>query len=67
MGTVLDVQDLPDDRVEYLKNLIVLWRKQEQNRQHQEKKAQKKEAIVFSTHDSKPLGPITRDEIYDHL
>lgn len=36
MGTMLDIQDLPDDRVEYLKNLIALWRKQE----GQEKKKQ---------------------------
>ena len=36
MGTMLDVQDLPDERVEYLKNLIELWRKQE----GQEKKEQ---------------------------
>ncbi len=36
MGTMLDVQDLPDERVEYLENLIALWRKQN----GQEKKEQ---------------------------
>ena len=70
MGTILDVQDLPDERVEYLKNLIALWRKQ--NQHHPEEKSGKAvkredQDIVFTAHPSKVIGRLTRQEIYDYL
>lgn len=62
-AAVLDVRDLPDERVEYLKNLIELWRTQ---RQGEQGKIRKKE-IEFTSQDSRTVGPITRDEIYDDI
>ena len=71
METTIDVKGLPKDRIEYLKNMVELWKKQIQN------SARKNEIeadfaapdrdIVFATHPSKVIGPLTRDEIYDHL
>ena len=70
METVLDVRDLPDERVEYLKNLITLWRKQDQDRpEEKNEKAVDREDqdIVFTAHPSKVIGRLTRQEIYDYL
>jgi hypothetical protein len=70
METVLDVRDLPDERVEYLKNLITLWRKQNQDHpKEKSEKAVKEEDrdIVFTAHPSKVIGRLTRQEIYDYL
>ena len=70
METVLDVRGLPDERVEYLKNLITIWRKQDQDRSEEkiEKNVDREDQdIVFTTHPSKVIGRLTRQEIYDYL
>lgn len=72
METILDVQDLPEDRIEYLRNLIALWKKQDKCGHHQEPADKQStgdldDDIVFATHPSKVIGPLTRNEIYDHL
>ena len=70
METVLDVRGLPDERVEYLKNLITIWRKQDQDRSEEkiEKNVDREDQdIVFTAHPSKVIGCLTRQEIYDYL
>ena len=71
METTIDVKGLPEDRIHYLKNLIELWRKQDEKRQQENEDKQSTadpdNDIVFSTHPSKVIGPLTRDEIYDYL
>ena len=62
MEKTLDVQGLTEERVRYLKSLIALWRKHADERSQRQRRE-----IAFATHDSKPVGPITRDEIYDHI
>ena len=72
MEGTLDVQGLPGDRIQYLKNLIALWKKQDERGQQEKEEDKQSTAdpdsdIVFATHPSKVIGPLTRDEIYDYL
>ena len=69
MERILDIGDLPDDRVEYLKNLIALWKKQDY--QHQEAAGDAAQGsdldkdIVFATHKSHVIGGISRATAYE--
>ena len=68
MERILDVGDLPDDRIEYLENLVALWRKQDSQQQKgagdvaQENDLDKD--IVFATHKSHIIGGISRATAY---
>jgi len=67
MDTVdaLDVKGLPQEKVNYLQKLIEQWR-QEVTEVKAEGNDLDKD-IVFTPHKSKVIGPLTRQEIYDHL
>ena len=66
METTIDVKGLPEDRIEYLKNMVALWKKQARDSSREEA-ADPDNDIIFATHPSKVIGSLTRDEIYDHL
>ena len=61
----LDVKGLPKEKVSYLQQLIEQWRKEAAQIETGENN--RDEDIVFATHKSDVLGPITRREIYDYL
>jgi hypothetical protein len=71
METTIDVKGLPEDRIQYLKNMVALWTKQAQSRTQEQEDEQHiadlDNGLVFATHPSKVIGSLTRDEIYDHL
>jgi hypothetical protein len=71
METTIDVKGLPEDRIEYLKNVVELWKKQAQERLQDDgvgrSSVEPDDDIVFATHRSKVIGPLTRNEIYDYL
>ena len=60
----LNISDLPEDKVSYLTQLIKEWR-DEADQETDENDSSK--GVVFTPHNSRIIGPITRDEIYDHL
>lgn len=71
METTIDVKGLPEDRIEYLKNVVELWKKQAQEHLQaddvERSLVEPDNDIEFATHPSKVIGPLTRNEIYDYL
>ena len=70
METTLDIRGLPEERVEYLKNLIELWKKDETKEQDQKtpksivkRKVRPEELIVRKSHIIG--GKITRAMAYE--
>ena len=62
----LDIDGLPPERIEYLKNLIQLWRKGPKNgHQAQANGDQAAEPIVFETFDLGVTEEITRASAYE--
>jgi hypothetical protein len=62
---------MPEDRIEYLKKVVELWKKQAQERLQDDgverSSGEPDNDIAFETHPSKVIGPLTRNEIYDYL
>lgn len=56
----LDVQGIPDEKVRFLQQLAVLWKKQADKRT-----SARKEEIVFATHKSDLIGEFNRAAAYE--
>jgi hypothetical protein len=67
MDTVdaLNIKGLPQEKVNYLQRLIEQWRQEVAEVKADGNDLDKD--IVFTTHKSKVIGPLTRQEIYEHL
>lgn len=64
---VLDVKGLPEEKVDYLQELIEKWRQEEAVVEVRPHESEEDEDIVFTTQKSRVIGPLTRREIYDYL
>ncbi len=59
----IDVQGLPKEKVDYLQQLVELWKKEPT----QPAGNTDIEEIIFTTQKSRVIKPLTRREIYEHL
>ena len=64
----IDVTSLKNERVEYLKNLVDLWKRQDTQNQHKTNGTNpEKQDIVFATHKSRVIGGKTiREMAYEN-
>lgn len=64
---VPDVKGLPQEQLNYLQELINMWRQEEVAAATHPDADDQDEDVVFTTQKSKVIGPLTRREIYDYL
>lgn len=60
----IDIRGIPKEKVDYLLQLITLWREEEEIG---EDIKGEEDNIIFTTQKSKVLGSLTRREIYDQI
>lgn len=63
MPDVIDIHDLPNEDVQFIKKIVGFLREKANTK----KTGEGKKEVVFSFHDSNVIGKITRKEIYDYL
>jgi len=63
MPDVIDIHDLPNEDIQFIKKIVGLLREKAKTKETGEGKKE----VVFSSHDSNVIGKITREEIYDYL
>ena len=64
MTEAIDVHDLPENEVRFVKELVELLR---EKKQETKKDGEASEEINFATWPLRVKGKLTREEIYDHL
>ena len=64
METTIDVKGLPEGRIQYLKNLIALWQKQDAHSQQDEEDDVKPSDFIVK-HSNVKGGEVTRAMAYE--
>ncbi|MBM4276181.1 MAG: hypothetical protein FJ134_17265 [Deltaproteobacteria bacterium] len=67
MPDVIDVSGLDEKDIELLQLLAEKLRTRAQRGQEEAKAAEQEKELVFATHPSDVIGPLTREEIYEDL